>query len=108
MSHHVDLTVDYLSLAALAAAMRGQGGVVAACLIAGANPNAFDAEHHRTTLCWLAFRDLVDVIPLALRCGASPAWKDSEGYDYVDLLSAKPDGHGHVAYPPFPMMGVVN
>lgn len=103
----VDPAVDYLSLAALSAAMKGQGSVVAACLLAGADPNAFDAEHHRTTLCWLAFRDLVDVIPLALRCGGSPAWQDADGYDYVDLLSAKPDGHGQVTYPAFPV-GVVN
>jgi hypothetical protein len=56
-------------------------------LFVGADPNVTDPVHHRTVLHWAAFRGLVDVIRVALRCGANEQAVDADGYTYTDLLS---------------------
>lgn len=87
-SSYFDPSVDYLSLACLAATMHSQPAQAIACLQAGADPNIVDPVHHRTVLHWAAFRGLMDVVRVALRSGADEQAVDADGYTYTDLLSA--------------------
>lgn len=83
-----DPSIDYLSLACLAAVMRSDTSQAVACLLAGADPDVYDPSHHRTVLHWAAFQGLIDVIRVALRAGADDRAVDDDGYAYTDLLSA--------------------